>query len=228
MAVEELMADSIERDPTEAPLLQDLSRHESPLQTLSRKRSASSSATASVRSHKKPTTEQLGRELGGLTEQLRALVGVMDKDYQWDALQAFFKVYEIIHSALKLAIVDAFGSEYLAKDFVMMRGKLRQNWVKTELLRRKVAIQSGGFSSEEFDAEMERIDWGGDGDLALKTVVEEVDEMENLVGLPKAGYNRMRFSPALGREPQWSWDITIELQGASMELGCKPAAMIAT
>ncbi|KAF1943428.1 hypothetical protein EJ02DRAFT_133504 [Clathrospora elynae] len=38
----------------------------------------------------------------------------------------------------------------------------------------------------------------------------------------------MRFSPALGREPQWSWDITIELQGASMELGCKPAAIIAT
>jgi hypothetical protein len=91
------------------------------------KRSASSSVARSVRLAKRSTaTDCLGRELRGLTNQLKALVAAIEKDYQRDAIKVFLYYYHVLYKALKLAIIEAFKKEYTAKAFCIMKPNMRR------------------------------------------------------------------------------------------------------
>jgi hypothetical protein len=166
-------ADSIERDLSVTPRASSWSREYSEPIVTPRKRSASSSVTGSVRSAKRSTaTDRLGRELGGLTDQLEALVAAMEKDYQRDAIKVFLHHYHVLHEALKLAIVEAFEKEYAAKAFCVMKPNMRRKWVRQQLLRRREIIVSTELEADEFDAAIKSVQWDGDSDLVLREVVD--------------------------------------------------------
>jgi hypothetical protein len=138
-----------------------------------RKRSASSSIARSVQSAKRSTaTDRLGRELRGLTDQLKALVAAIEKDYQRDAIKVFLHHYHVLYKALKLAIVEAFKKEYTAKAFCVMKPNMQRKWVQQQLLRRKEIIISTELEADEFDAAIKSVQWDRDGNLVLREVVD--------------------------------------------------------
>jgi hypothetical protein len=170
VSVEELTAQSIESDPTTpTPRARSWSREQSVLQTSSRKRSASSSVTPSVRSAKRiAAADRIGRELGELAVRFEAFVAVMEKDYQRDAIDTFLKHHEVLHPALQLAVMEAFEKEFTAKAYCAMRPNLRRIWVLNELNSRREDLLKSSLAGMDFDAVMGSVVWDGDGDLVLK------------------------------------------------------------
>lgn len=180
MSIEDLLdpAISIERDASIEQYPQP-QRRESEALIAPRKRSASSSVTSSVRMSKRDTSSQAVEEgIGGLATQLKALVTAMSEDYQRDALRIFQLQYQVLHPALQLAIVAAFEKEYTAKFFCMMKPDMRRRWVHRELLNRREIIVATDLEEEQFEQEMESIDWFREGDLVLKVAESSIDEVE--------------------------------------------------
>jgi hypothetical protein len=162
MTVEDIISQTIESSPTPSRSVSCAVSEAS-----SSKRSATSSGASSTRKRLAPA-DRVGRQIGGLADQLTDLISVMRTDYQRDAIQVIEEEYEVLHAALRFAVIEVFSEEFKAKTFCVMRSESRRKWVRKLLLERRHLLVDFELTGEEFDSAIEGVDWDSVGKLALK------------------------------------------------------------
>lgn len=92
-----------------------------------RKRSEEDS-NSSYKSKRVIVTDCLARQVGSIAVQLKAIVAVIDTNYQRDALGILIKDFMVLHLQLLLTLAEVLESELKAKSFKLLPSPIRRHW----------------------------------------------------------------------------------------------------
>ena len=101
-------------------------------------------------------------------------------DIQQDAIKSFHKHFGILPTGVKLTVLEAFSSDFSAKNFMLLPLDMKKVWTQKHIYRYRAEIELKGINVQQVLSEIE---WEGEGELRKKVGGAAYTNIEGTFGM---------------------------------------------